>query len=201
MIKFKDIDPRIFLTFFVLWTTILLFAGVCLASGVAEGADRTGDIIDLGKRIMNFALLVIILFWVVKKSGIKDFFSDRTREIRQRLDELEREKEEAENRFRDAEERLREFEKQKKDILDQFKREGITEKDKIIEEARDRVKVIIQQAEVTIKQEMQSARERIKQEVVNLAAQEAQKIISSEMTDKDQDHLVHEFIERVGKLH
>jgi F0F1-type ATP synthase membrane subunit b/b' len=37
--------------------------------------------------------------------------------------------------------------------------------------------------------------------VVNLAARKAREIIEKEMTDEDQDKLVHEFIERVGKIH
>jgi F0F1-type ATP synthase membrane subunit b/b' len=36
---------------------------------------------------------------------------------------------------------------------------------------------------------------------VNLSAQKAQEIIAREMKDEDQDRLVQDFIERVGKIH
>ena len=75
------------------------------------------------------------------------------------------------------------------------------EKERIIAEANLRVQQIIEQAENTIQQEMQSARDRLKQEVVNLASQKAEEIIAREMTDEDQDRLVQDFIERVGKIH
>ena len=41
----------------------------------------------------------------------------------------------------------------------------------------------------------------MKQEAVSVAAQKAQEILAKEITDTDQDHLVNDFIERVGKIH
>ncbi len=179
----------------------LLLAGTAMAAGGQDGGGGASALIDLGKRLLNFALLVIILGWVIKKSGIRGFFSTRTEEIGQKLEDLKREKEEAENRYRDTEKRLREFEASRKDIVEQYTAEGMAEKERIVADARERVKGIIAQAELTIQQEIHSAKDRLKQEVVNLAAQKAQEIITKKLTDKDQDHLVNDFIERVGKLH
>ncbi len=179
----------------------LIFCGAALAAGGEAGGEDSGALIDLGKRFLNFALLVLILGWVVKKSGIKGFFTNRTEEISQKLEDLQREKEEAEIRYRETETRLGDFEKSRQDIIEQYKAEGVAEKEKIIAEAQERVQTIIAQAELTIQQEITSAKDRLKQEVVNLAAQKAQEIISNELTDKDQDHLVNDFIERVGKIH
>ena len=178
-----------------------LFYGMALASGGQEGGDRSGDLWDLFFRFINFALLVIILIWALKKADVKSFFSARIEEIRQRLHNLKKGKEEAENRYRELESKLKEFEEERKGIIEQFKNEGLAEKEKIIAEARERVKQIIEQAELTIQQEIQSARDRLKQDVTGLAAQRAEEIISKELTEKDQDRLVNEFIERVGKIH
>ena len=60
---------------------------------------------------------------------------------------------------------------------------------------------MVEQAQLTIQQEMQSAKDRLKRDVMELAATRAQEIIAKEMTDDDQDRLVSEFIERVGKIH
>ncbi len=179
----------------------LLLVGSAMAAGGQDGGEGPSALIDLGKRLLNFVLLVIILGWVIKKSGIKGFFTTRTEEIGQKLEDLKRGKEEAENRYRDTEKRLKEFEENRKDIVEQYKAEGLVEKERIIVEAQERVKTIIAQAELTIQQEIHSARYRLKQEVVNLAAQKAQEVITKELTDKDQDHLVNDFIEKVGRLH
>ncbi|MBN1850255.1 MAG: F0F1 ATP synthase subunit B [Deltaproteobacteria bacterium] len=169
-------------------------------TGHDEG-DKSGDLLDLLYRFINFALLVIILFMVLKKTPAKDFLSTRSEEIRQKLEDLRREKEEAESKYRDIEAQLHDFEDRRKDLIEQWRKEGLIEKEKIISDAQDRVKQIIAQSEITIQQEIQSARDRLKKEVVDLAAIKAQEILAKEINEKDQDQLIDDFLERVGKIH
>ena len=171
------------------------------AHGGEHGKDRSADLRDLLYRFINFALLVIILFVAIRKSGLKDSLSGRIEEIKQRLEDLRKEKEEAESQYKDLERKLRDFEAKKKEIIEQFQNEGQAEKERIIAEANERAKQIVEQAELTIQQEMQSAKDRLRKEVMELAAGKAQEIIAKEMTDEDQDRLVSEFIEKVGKIH
>lgn len=179
----------------------LLLCGVALAAEPAHGQDRSADLQDLLYRFINFALLVIILFVALRKVGIKQFFVSRTEAIKKKLEELKAGKEEAERKYRELETRLREFERKKQEIFEQFKAEGIAEKERIVNEARMRVDQILEQAEATIQQEIQAARDRLKGDVVTLATMHAEEIIAREMTEKDQDRLVTDFIERVGKGH
>ena len=173
-------------------------------TGSGEGhqaQEKSADLKDLLYRFINFALLVIILVWALKKAHVKDFFIARAKEIQQRLEDLKREKEEAERKYRDIEQRLRAFEEERKRILEQYRQDGEAEKEKIIAEAEDRVRQILEQAEMTIRQETESAKSRLKQDMVEIAAQKAEEIITERITDKDQDSLVNDFIERVGKIH
>jgi F-type H+-transporting ATPase subunit b len=171
------------------------------AQGGEHGKDRSEDLRDLLYRFINFALLIIILFLALRKSGLKDSLAGRIDEIKQRLEDLRREKEEAERKYQDVEKKLRDFETKKKEIIEQFQNEGQAEKERIIAEANERAKHILEQAELTIQHEMQAAKDRLKREVMELAAGKAQEIIAKEITDDDQDRLVNEFIERVGKIH
>lgn len=166
-----------------------------------HSTDRSRDLLDLLYRFINFALLVIILVIVIRKTTIKDIFKNRTEEIRHRLDNLKKEKEEAEARYKGIESQLKDFESRKKEIIDQFIKEGLAEKERIISEAKERVDQIIVQSEMTINHEIQLARNRLKDEVVDLAAKKAKEIISGEFNEKDQDKLIDDFIERMGKLH
>jgi F-type H+-transporting ATPase subunit b len=185
-----------------LGVVLLLFSyGFALAVGEPEGADRTRDLLDLLYRFMNFALLVVILFVVLKKVRIGDFFRSRSEEIQKKLDELRKGKEEAEKKFHDIERKLKEFEKNKQQMMQQFEEEGLEEKEKIIAEAKERAGQIVEQAEMSIQQEIKTARDRLRQEIVALAAQRAMDILSKEITDNDQDRLVDEFIEKVRKVH
>ena len=165
------------------------------------GADRSGDLLDLLYRFINFALLVIILWVVLKKANIRGLFAARGEEIEKRLEALKTGKEEAERKYRDLEKQIREFEQSKKGILDQFRAEGLAEKQRIISEAEARVKQILDQAQSTMVREVESAKDRLRQELLGLAAQKAEEILSKGMTEQDQDRLVDEFIERVGKTH
>ena len=186
------------------WSVILSFGlfltlyGTAFASG---GGDRSGDLLDLLFRFINFILLVIILFWAIRKIGLKESLSARMEEIRQRLDDLKKEKEESENRYKEIEKKLSDFNEKKADIIAQFREEGLAEKERIVAEAKERVKQILEQVELSIQNEMKSAGNRLRQEVLDLAAQRARGILAKEITDADQDNLVNEFIERVGKIH
>jgi F-type H+-transporting ATPase subunit b len=162
--------------------------------------DRKGDLTDLLYRFINFTLLVIILFIFIKKNKLMDHLSSRSEEIRQRLSDLEKEKEEAESMYREAEIKLMDLKTKRKEIIDQYKKEGMAEKDKIISEAKEKVRQILEQSELTIRQEIETARDRLNQEIVELAAQRAQEIIAREMDEKDHDNLINEFIESVSKI-
>lgn len=189
--------------FITLFTLIVstAFCGLAFASGGEGGGHGGGSVTDLLYRILNFGLMVVVLVVVIRKTTIKDFFSNRKEEIRKKLEELKRDKEIAENRCGELEKKLEEFELQKKEIIDQFRADGALEKEKIIAEAKERAAQILIQSDLTIEREIQAARNRLRQEVVDVAATRAEQIIARQIQESDQDHLVTEFIERVEKLH
>jgi len=179
----------------------LALSGLALASGGEAGGHSGGDVTNLLYRILNFVLMVIILAVVIRKTTLKDFFSNRKQEIRQKLASLKEEKEAAELRCSELEKQLKEFELQKKEIIEQFRADGAAEKEKIIKEARERAAQILAQASLTVEREFQSAKDRLLKEMVEAAAAKAQVLVAQQIKDSDQDHLVGEFIERVERLH
>ena len=182
---------------------LFLFCGLSLASGGGgEGGAHEGDkLMDLLYRCLNFAALVIIIFVVVRKTSIKDFFSARRAEIEKKFENLKNDRDTAESRYQELEKKLKEFEVKKKEIIEQFKADGEAEKEKIIAEARKRADEILAQADLTIELQIQAARDRLRKEAVDSAAEKAREIVAKEMKDGDQDRLVDEFIDRVEKLH
>ena len=189
------------LCFALLCLLVLVGVGFAAEGGAHGGGHDSARTMDLLYRFINFALLVIILVVVIRKTPIKDFFSSRREEIKNRLESLKRDKEGAESRYAELEKKLREFEEKKKEIISQFRAEGLAEKEKIIAEANERLKQILAQADMTIQREIQAARDRLRHEVVDFAAEKAREIIGREIKDQDQDRLVNDFIEKVEKLH
>ena len=114
---------------------------------------------------------------------------------------MEEGKKEAETKYKEMEKELQEFQEKKEEIVEQYKKEGMAEKERIVAEAKERAKHLIEQAELTIKLEVQSVRDQLKRDVVDLAVQRARERIAKEITEEDQGRLVDEFIERVGKIH
>ncbi len=181
---------------------VLILSGLSFAGGAGEGAGAgSAHLWDLLYRVINFGLLVIILFLVIRKVPVKDLFAKRREEIRRMLDDLKRDKEAAQGSYQELEKKLREFEIKKKEIIEQFRADGEAEKERIIAEAKERASQILAHADLTIEREVEGARDRLRQELVDLAADKAQDIIARNIKDSDQEHLVNEFIERVEKLH
>jgi len=168
--------------------------------GHSNSSDRSGDLKDLAYRYLNFILLVVILIIVNKKTKLMDYFSTRSEEISQKIEDLKKDKEEAERKYKEVEQQLKNFESKKNEIVEQYRQEGLSEKDKIISEAKERVKQIIEQSEMSIQQEIESARDQLKQDIIELAAQKAQDILINEMDEMDQEKMVVEFVEKVGKV-
>jgi len=198
MIRFETGRGR---SLFIAVCTVMIWSACCGLAFAAEGGHGGGDVTNLLYRILNFTLMVIILVVVIRKTTIKDFFSNRKEEIRQKLESLKSDKEAAERRYSELEKKLSAFEIQKKEITDQFRADGAAEREKIINEARERAAQILAQASLTIEREIQAARDRLLQEMVEVAAARAEDIIAKQIKDSDQDHLVSEFIERVERLH
>ncbi len=174
--------------------------GEAVSHGEGDSADRSGDLKDLAYRCINFTLLIIILVIVFKKTRILNYFASRSEEIKKKLEDLKRDKDEAERKYKEIEKQLRDFEEKRNSILEQYRQEGMHEKDRIISDAKERVKQILEQSEITIQQEIESARSQLKQDIVEIASQKAQDILIKEINDKDQENMLVEFVEKVGNV-
>jgi F-type H+-transporting ATPase subunit b len=161
--------------------------------------DRSADLRDLLYRFIAFTFLVVILVIVARKARLMDFLSVRSDEIRKKLEDLKREKEAAEKKYRDMEGSLRDFESKKIEILEEYRREGAAERDRIIEEARLRVQQIIAHSEAAMEQEIRSIRNQLKRDIAEAAIGQAKEIILKEIKEKDNNDLINEFVERVRK--
>ena len=171
-------------------------------SGHEEASHDEGSALkDFWYRVFNFVVMVVILVWGIKKSGLAKELSGRIEDIKQTLDRLTNEQKEWEKNYHEVEAKLKEFEQEREKILERFRKEGLEEKERIIQEAKDKAKRIIEQAEKSIEQELESSKMKLKKELMQLAAFKAQEIISKVITEKDQENLINEFIEKVEKAH
>jgi len=108
---------------------------VMAAAGGDHGAAHGGGWAATDTyRVMNFAVLAIALFFLLRKPA-SQFLNDRIQSIREQLKELESKKGAAEKKLAEYEEKLATLSGESEKIIDQYRQQGVALRDKILEEA------------------------------------------------------------------
>ena len=147
-------------------------------------------------RVMNFAVLAIALFFLLKKP-VAQFLGDRIQSIKEQLAELEAKKAEAEKKLAQYEEKLATLSSESEKIINQYKQQGISLRDKILAEAASAAEKLEEQAKRTIDHEFKQARQLLEQEVLEKAIAKAEDRLKKNITDQDQNKLVDEYLTKV----
>jgi len=147
-------------------------------------------------RVMNFAVLAIALFFLLKKP-VSQFLGDRIQNISQQLEELEAQKAAAEKKLAEYNEKLSTLSSESEKIIDQYRQQGIALKEKILEEAAAAAEKLEEQAMRTIDHEFAQARTQLEAEVFEKALAKAEEKIKKNITEQDQDMLVNEYLTKV----
>ena len=175
----------------------LAFASYAFAVGAPEEGGHASILKEYIWKIINFAILVIILFKFGKKP-LGDFLKKRTELIEKTLNEAREAKEAALKALREAEERVKTKDAEVKAILDAAKKSGELERDRIIEESAKLKEKILEQAKTNIDYELKHAKESIKAEAVELAMELAEKKLKEKLTKEEQEKLLDESLVKIG---
>ena len=175
----------------------LAFASYAFAVGAPEEGGHASILKEYIWKIINFAILVIILFKFGKKP-LGDFLKKRTELIEKTLNEAREAKETALKALREAEERVKTKDAEVKAILDAAKKSGELERDRIIVESAKLKEKILEQAKTNIDYELKHAKESIKAEAVELAMELAEKKLKEKLTKEEQEKLLDESLVKIG---
>ena len=187
--------PRLIATFCWCGLMVLLCVGI---SWAAEGGGHGGPSKwpDFWYRVLNFALMVGILYFVARKP-IREFFAKRSQTIANTLAELEAKKKEAEKTYQEYNQKLAELDKETARILEEYIQQGESEKAKIIANAEKGAAEIREQAALAIQQEIKSATLSLKREVAELSIVAAEQALKEKIGKEDQQKLVDDFMKKV----
>ncbi len=185
----------------VLFTAALLVfnIGAVFASG---GGDSDGAAASKGwvatdtYRVMNFSVLFIALFFLLKKP-LSNALNARITGIREELAGLETKKAEAEKQLSEYNERLSRLDKEADELIQEYIKQGEEAKTRIIEVAESTAVKLEEQAKRHIEHEFQQAKTELQEEILQKALVKAQEIISTKINAEDQDRLVDEYLEKV----
>lgn len=147
-------------------------------------------------RVMNFAVLAIGLFFILRKP-VSQALSGRIKGIADSLDELEALKTEAEKRLAQCNEKLYSLDKEAEKIISEYIKQGNEAKDKILKEAEAISEKLEAQALKNIEHEFDKARSKLEMEIFEKAIIKAEELIRGKITIEDQNQLVNEYLDKV----
>ena len=182
----------------ILASSLLLigaFAGTALASEAGVSEHQMSDFIA---RIMNFAVVAAVLFFVLKKP-LSQGLGKRSKDIAAELADLEAQRDLARKEYAEMERRLKDAAGEREKILQDFRNQGEKEKAQIIENANAMAERIKAQAQFAIEQETDMAKTELKREVAELSAALAEDLLKQNINAEDQSRLVDEYLTKVGQ--
>lgn len=182
---------------------LLLFGGaVAFAAseggghGEAGAAGAKGWVATDTYRVMNFAVLAIGLFLILKKP-VSQALSGRIQGIREQLEELETQKKAAEAKLAEYDAKMAELDKEAETLLAEYVKQGEEAKARILKEAEAAAEKLKEQASKNIEYEFLQAKADLKAEIVDKALAKAEAIIKERINSEDQEKLVDEYLEKV----
>lgn len=147
-------------------------------------------------RVLNFAILAIGLFLLLRKP-FSQALNNRIKGIQSELEELESRKASVEKQLDEYNKKLAELDKEAEQIVAEYTRQGEEAKVRILKEAQSAAEKLKEQAQKNIAYEFEQAKLTLQVEIVEKALAKAEALIKDQITEKDQDHLVDEYLEKV----
>ena len=181
----------------IVMTALLLFlTGSAFSSSGSEGGGTKGWINTDTYRVMNFAVLAVGLIILLRKPA-SNALNDRIKGIKEQIDDLETKKLEAEKNLSQYNERLSLLDKEAEKIVSEYIKQGNEAKKRILDAASDAALKLEEQARRNIEHEFKQAKSKLQDEVVEKAFVMAEENIKKNITGKDQEKLVSEYLEKV----
>lgn len=179
--------------------------GAATAEGEHGGAHSKHDSLsaaklkDLGFRVMNFVVLLIILVKFGAKP-IADGLSSRRKQIKEEIGDLEAKKADAEQAYKEFSAKLESVEKDVGGIVEKAVAQAEIEKVRILDAAEKSAGDIKRSAEMAIANEITAAKRALKVEATEQAAVMAEELIIKNLTADDQVKIIEDYLDKVGAV-
>jgi len=147
-------------------------------------------------RVMNFAILAIALFFILRKPVAKAL-NARIDGIKEQLNELEAKKQKALDELATYNAKIADLERESESIIAQYEKQGVEAKARILKEAEAAAEKLEEQAKRNIEHEFKQAQLRLQKEILEKALVKAEGLLKARITDQDQERLVDEYLEKV----
>jgi F-type H+-transporting ATPase subunit b len=190
----------LFMRMLLIISTVLFLFSIGVAMGSSgeggHGEESKGWVDTDTYRVMNFAVLAIALFFILRKP-VSQALSGRIQGIKDQLEDLESKKAAAEKSLTEYSEKLATLDKEAEQMMAESIRQGEEAKARILKEAESMAEKLKEQARKNIEHEFERAKMTLQVEIVEKALEKAEQVIVEKITTDDQDKLVDEYLEKV----
>lgn len=179
---------------------LLATVGFAAEEGGVHHPDSGAQLKDFGWRVFNFAALVGIVVWALKKADVKGSLAARQAGIEKSLKDAEEARDAAEAKLREYSIKLDQASKEIDELHAAIVREGEQEKSRIIAEAGIAAEKIVVQAALSAEQETVKARHELRAEAARLAVEIATGKLTGAIQKNDHDRFVGEYLDKVVQI-
>ena len=175
---------------------LLIAVNSVYASGGSEGGYTKTQWFDFAWKTFDVIILGGFLYWMLADK-IKEFFVGRRQDIKDSMENAKKEKTESEKKYREYSEKIDKASHEIDGIIDMIKAQGVTEKQKIIEDAGKVAQKMKEDAQARIDQEFNKASYQLRSEAVSLSVLMAEEILKKNITAQDHEVMVKEYMDKV----
>jgi len=176
-------------------TSLLALVVLAPASALAAGGGES-VVWDLFWRVVNLALLLVVVFFLARKP-VQAFFQDRRDRIQGELQSAAQLRKEAEQRYAKWQRQLVDLDAELERVRATSRERAEAERERILADARAAAERIRSDAHVAVEQEVRRARDQLRDEASALSIQLASELLQAQVTATDRDRLLDEFIAKI----
>lgn len=151
-------------------------------------------------KVVNFVVLAAIVVFLVRKFDVFDkVFGGYRRRIQGELEAASRLQQEAEQIKAELEHSIQQAQAQSAQIVEKAKAQSQREKDALVAAAEKETDRLLAQARETASHEIDRQRETIERNVLEQALERARQRLAKQITKKDNEQLVNDFLDRLSE--
>ena len=166
------------------------------SSGEEHDAHDKGWVAEDSYRVMNFAVLFIGVFLLIRKP-LSEVLNERVKGIKNQLNTLDEQKKDAEKKLDQCNDKLKRLNEEADEIVAQYITQGNVTKAKLIKEAEALAEKLKEQTEKNIEHEFLKAKSKLQNDIISKAIIKAEELIKNKITKKDRDKLIDEYLKKV----